>query len=175
MTYDDRQGGQLATSHLLRQGHRRIAHIAGDQRYVTARARLDGYRDALAEGGQAFDQALVVCNDWDAAVARASVAQLLSLDDPPTAVFAASDTLAFAAIEELRSRHRRIPQDVAVVGFDDIDLASQIAPPLTTVRLPLRTIGERAAQLLLDAIESDQENHAQVENLPVELVHRGSA
>jgi LacI family transcriptional regulator len=175
VTYDDRQGGQLATSHLLSRGHRRIAHIAGDQRYVTARSRLDGYRGALAEGGQPFDEALVVCNDWDVAVARASVAQLLSLKKPPTAIFAASDTLAFAAIEELRSRRYRIPQDMAVIGFDDIDLASQIAPPLTTVRIPLRLIGERAAKLLLDAIEAEQESDAQVENLPVELVHRGSA
>jgi LacI family transcriptional regulator len=175
VTYDDHQGGQAATRYLLSQGHRRIAHLAGDQRYVTARARLDGYRSALAEGGLQIDEALIECNDWDVAAARLGVAQLVSLEDRPTAIFAASDSLAFAAIEELRSRHYRIPEDMAVIGFDDIELAGQMAPPLTTVRIPLRTIGQRAAELLCDTIEAEQGNGPHVENLPVELVLRGSA
>lgn len=175
VTYDDRQGAYEATRYLLAQGHRRIAHLAGDQRYVTARARLDGYKAALLDNGQPVREALIAGGDWNPAAARASVAQLLSIKAPPTAMFAASDTLAFAAIEELRSRHYRIPDDVAVVGFDDIELADQIAPPLTTVRIPLQAIGRRAAELIFDAVESEQANAALVEQLPVELVRRGSA
>jgi len=176
VTYDDRRGAYEATSYLIAKGHRRIGHISGDRRYSTTRARLDGYRRALADHGIAADDALIYGDDWMPETARAGVARLLDLDSPPTAIFAANDTFAFNAIEALRMRGRRVPEDLAVIGFDDIEMASEIAPPLTTVRIPLLEIGQRAADLLLAAVQADHDDTpARSEILPVELVLRGSA
>lgn len=175
VTYDDRRGAYEATSYLLAQGHRRIGHICGDRRYGTARARLEGYQQALADNGLPADESLVVGGSWDRSTGASSAAQLLSLGEPPTAIFAASDRLAVSAIEELHRRQRRVPEDVAVVGFDDIELASQIVPPLTTMHIPLHEIGQRAAELVLDMIQSKQGEAGRSEVLPVELVRRSSA
>jgi DNA-binding LacI/PurR family transcriptional regulator len=176
VTYDDRRGAYDATSYLIAKGHRRIGHICGDLRYSTARARLDGYRRALDAHTTSVDEALIVGDDWDPATARAGVAQLLARPDPPTAIFVANDNLAFNVVEELRLRGRRIPDDIAVIGFDDIEMASEFTPPLTTVRIPLMEIGQRAADLVLEAAQADQ-GHAQRQTcvLPVELIHRGTA
>ena len=176
VTYDDRRGAYEATSYLITQGHRRIGHLCGDLRYSTARARLDGYRRALEAHGIAVDDDLIYGADWSPATARAGVAHLLALPQPPTAIFAASDNFAFNIIEELRTRGRRVPDDIAVIGFDDIEMASEIAPPLTTVRIPLLEIGQRAADLLLKTINAEpNELSPLVEVLPVELVRRGTA
>jgi DNA-binding LacI/PurR family transcriptional regulator len=176
VTYDDRHGAYAATSYLIAQGHYRIGHISGDRRYSTARARLDGYQRALADHGIAADDALIYGDDWAPETGRVGVARLLGLDRPPSAIFAANDNLAFNVIEELRTRGRRVPEDMAVIGFDDIELASEIAPPLTTVRIPLLEIGKRAADLLLDAVQAEHDDTgARSEILPVELVVRGSA
>jgi DNA-binding LacI/PurR family transcriptional regulator len=174
VSYDDRHGAYAATRYLLEQGHRRIAHLSGDQQYLSASGRLEGYSKALAEQGLPVDEALVVGGDWDPRTVGASVARLLALDAPPSAIFAANDSLAFAAIEELRARRYAVPEDVAVVGFDDIELASQIAPPLTTVRIPLHQIGQRAGELLLGSIQAELTD-ARVELVPTELIRRASA
>src|SRR5262249_30762054 len=140
VTYDDRRGAYDATSYLIAKGHRRIGHICGDLRYSTARARLDGYRRALAAHAIAIDDELIVGDDWDPATARAGAARLLARPDPPTAIFVANDNLAFNVVEELRLRGRRIPDDIAVIGFDDIEMSGEFTPPLTTVRIPLMEI-----------------------------------
>jgi LacI family transcriptional regulator len=100
---------------------------------------------------------------------------LTALDDPPTSIFAANDSLAFRAIEVLRTAGRRIPEDVAVVGFDDIPLAQEMLPPLTTVRIPLAEIGRRAATRVLQRIESGQSDGSQADMIPAELICRGTA
>jgi DNA-binding LacI/PurR family transcriptional regulator len=175
VTYDDMRGAHEATSYLIAQGHRRIGHIAGDLRYSTGRARLAGYQRALADHGIAADEALIYSDDWAPAVARVGVARLLDLRERPTAIFAASDTFALNAMEVLRARGLRVPDDVAVIGFDDIEEAAEYVPPLTTMRIPLFEIGRRAADLLLDVVESDHEDIAgRSEVLPVELVRRAS-
>ena len=174
--YDDWRGAYDAISYLVGQGHRRIGHIRGDLRYSTARARLDGYRRALAAHAFPLDEALIVGDDWAPASAKAGVAHLLTLPRPPTAIFAASDDFAFNAIEELRVRGCRVPEDIAVIGFDDIALAAELTPPLTTVRIPLMEIGRRAADLILESVEaSHDDSHPLVDILPVELVRRGTA
>ena len=176
VTYDDKRGAYAATSYLIAQGHRRIGHICGDRRYSTARGRLEGYRRALADHGIAADDTLVYGDDWAPEVARAGVARLLELESPPTAIFVASDNLAINTIEELRRRGRHVPDDMAVIGFDDIEMASELVPPLTTVRIPLLEIGQRAADLLLDIVQAEHDDIAgRLEVLPVELVRRGSA
>ena len=176
VTYDDQRGGYAATSYLIERGHRRIGHISGDPRYSTARGRLDGYRRALADRGIAGDDELIYGDDWAPEVGRASVTHFLGLRNPPTAIFAASDDLAIRAIEALRANGRRVPEDVAVVGFDDIQAAGELDPPLTTMRIPLLDLGQRAADLLLDVIQTEHDDvPPRQETLPVELVRRGSA
>jgi DNA-binding LacI/PurR family transcriptional regulator len=169
------RGAYEATCYLIAQGHRRIGHIAGDLRYSTGRARLAGYQRALADHGIAADEALVYSDDWAPAVARVGVTRLLEARERPTAIFAASDTFALNAIEELRTRGLRVPDDLAVIGFDDIEEAADHVPSLTTMRIPLLEIGRRAADLVIDVIESDHEDIAgRSEVLPVELVRRVS-
>jgi LacI family transcriptional regulator len=175
ITYDDRRAACEATKYLLAQGHRRIGHLLGDQRYPTARNRLEGYQRALADGGPGVDEVLVSGGDWLPSTARASVAQFLSLAERPTAIFAASDSLAIAAIEELQSRHVRIPEDMAVIGFDDIEMASWMEPALTTVRIPLYDIGQRAAEQVLEILQAETREPARLETVPLELMIRKSA
>jgi LacI family transcriptional regulator len=176
VTYDDRRGGYEATRYLLERGHRRIGHLCGDLRYSTARGRLAGYKQALAESGLRFDKTLVYGGDsWAPVVGREGIAHLIALSDPPTAVFAASDDLALSALEELHSQGVRVPEGLALVGFDDIDEASEALPALTTMHIPLMEIGERAADLLLDVIQSEQQSApGRLELVPVELVMRGT-
>jgi LacI family transcriptional regulator len=176
VTYDDRRGAYDAIDYLVARGHRRIGNICGDRRYSTARARLDGYRHALAAHAIPVDEALIYGEDWTPATARAGVAHLLALPHPPTAIFAASDNFAFNIIEELRMRGLGVPDDIAVIGFDDIELAAEMTPPLTTVRIPLIEMGQRAADLLLETVKAGHdETHPHMDVVPVELVRRGTA
>jgi DNA-binding LacI/PurR family transcriptional regulator len=173
VTYDDALGAYTATHHLFEKGHRRIAHLCGDLRYATAQARLQGYRRAVADLGMRVDEQLIQGNTWDRADAMVGMRQLLALVDPPTAVFAANDSLAFTALDVLRAHQKLVPGDIAVIGFDDTPLARQASPPLTTVRVPLVDLGCRAAELMLCLIEGD--DGAESETLPVELILRGTA
>lgn len=174
VSYDNEAGAKLATHYLIERGHRRIAHLAGDLRYVSARARRAGYQQALTENGQPIDDALVQGLSWAPSDAVAGMRRLLETAEPPTAVFAASDNLAFCAIEVLRQAGYRVPDDVAVVGFDDIPLAQEMTPPLTTVRIPLEEIGRKAADTVLSLTTGDVSSPKMV-YLPVELMRRGTA
>ena len=175
VTYDNVGGAYDATTYLLEQGHRRIAHIAGNQRFGTARARLEGYQRALVDFGLPLENTMVSGDDWGFSIARASAKHFLSLDDPPTAIFAASDQLAAGAIAELVGHGYRIPHDVAVIGFDDIEMASHLTPPLTTVHIPLREIGQCAADMILEQIQDGSNEAPRTEVLPLNLIRRGSA
>lgn len=175
VTYDDAAGARAATRHLTAQGHRRVAHLLGDLRFATARARLDGYRQALIEAGIDVDDGLIRETSWNMAQAVEQTLSLLELADAPTAIFAASDDLGIGALEALRVADRSVPEDVAVVGFDDIPLAQNVTPPLTTVRVPLAGIGRRAAELLFAAGGEEGRPAATPIVLPVELIRRGSA
>lgn len=176
VTYDDRRGSYAATSYLIDQGHRRVGYICGDRRYVTARARLAGYYAALADHGLAVDDDLVHGNDWNPEAAHAAITHLLALPVSPTAIVVASDDLALKAIETLHMRNVRVPDDIAVIGFDDIPAGRDANPPLTTVRIPLVELGQRAADLLLEIIQAeDGAAMNRIETLPVDLVRRGTA
>ena len=147
VTYDDEAGARAATQHLIAQGHRRIAHLLGDERYASAQARFKGYRQELNDAGIGVDDALIRTTDWDMTEAIAgTLTDLFELADPPTAIFAASDDLAISALEALRAAGRSVPEDVAIIGFDDIPLARDVTPQLTTVRIPLAEIGRRAGR-----------------------------
>ncbi|TDG09098.1 LacI family transcriptional regulator [Paraburkholderia guartelaensis] len=149
---DNYRAAHDAVRHLIARGRRRVALINSDEHYLYAQQRRDGWRDALGEAGIAMRDAWRVnvnCLDYDAGAQAAAALMQLPADEAPDAIFAVSDTLAVGVVNGLRGAGRRVPHDVAVVGFDDIALAAQIDPPLTTIAQPMRELGETAARLLL--------------------------
>ena len=174
---DNRRGGLDATSLLIGEGHRAIATITGPLEWPSARARLAGYRDALRTSGLAENPALVeTCADWGLASGQAAAARLLERGSRFTAIFAQSDLAALGAITELRARGMAVPEDVSVVGYDDLPIASFVDPPLTTVHQPMREVGALAVSLLVDATARDSSGDGEPSRhlLPAELVVRGS-
>jgi LacI family transcriptional regulator len=143
-------GGYVATLHLIRAGHRRIAHIHGQSWTDPSRDRLKGYRRALAEHDILFDPALVLPGNWEPPTGYQHTMTLMDLPDPPTAIFVANDMMAVGVYDALKERGRRIPQDVSVVGYDDREIAQFMRPPLTTVVLPHYEMGIQAAETLID-------------------------
>lgn len=157
-------GARGAIEYLLSLGHRRIAALLGPADSPATRARLRGYRAALGEAGLPLDASLVRHGDWQAERAIAETSQLLALPEPPTAIFAGNDTQALGAYRALYERGLRVPEDVSVVGFDDLPYAALVTPALTTVRQPLLEMGRVATSMLLRLIAGDE-----VESLRVEL------
>ncbi len=166
-------GGMAAAGHLVQLGHRRIAHLGGPAHLLCSRARLDGHRAALEAAGLALDPQLVREGDFRQESGLHQAQALLDLAEPPTAVFAASDQMALGVYEAVRRRGLRVPEDLSVVGFDDLDLATWASPPLTTVRQPLAEMGAAAARTLLDLADGREVPHPRVE-LATELVVRSS-
>lgn len=149
----NRQAARSAVEFLLSAGHRRIAHIGGPQRNVEARERLAGYREGLATGGIAFDPDLVWGENFRFDAGEVAARRYLDLDDRPTAVFAAADEAAIGFIKTLRDVGIRTPEHVSVIGFDDIDSANFLDPPLTTMQQPRADLGRAAAEDLLTRME----------------------
>lgn len=145
-------GGYLATRHLLELGHRRIACIAGPQALSSARQRVQGYHRALAETGQRVDDKLLRSADFTSAGGHEAMSSLLKMRQRPSAVFASNDLMAIGAVCAAAEAGLRIPEDLSVVGFDDIALAAYSNPPLTTIAQPKHQTGALAARLLLDRI-----------------------
>lgn len=174
---DNVAAAHLATAHLLGLGHRRIAHVGyGSPRFTTVAERLSGYRAALEEAGAPADDALVAFANYSAESGAAATRTLLARDReaaPFTALFCGNDTVALGAMAALRDAGLRVPDDVAVVGFDDVPLAAYTSPPLTTVRSPLRAMAELAAHRLVDLVEGRAIAEIATQ-LPTELVVRAS-
>ncbi|WP_199439996.1 LacI family DNA-binding transcriptional regulator [Umezawaea beigongshangensis] len=166
-------GGLTATRHLLELGHRRIAVIGGPERVLCSRARVDGYRAALETAGVAVDPALVRHGDFHVTSGQREAMSLLELPDPPTAVFAGSDLQAVGVYEAARSRGLRIPEDLSVVGFDDLPVAKWTGPALTTVRQPLQEMAAAATRLVLTLARGERPEHWRLE-LATSLVVRQS-
>lgn len=172
---DDFAGGRLATEHLLRLGHRRIGHLAGDPLVATTIPRCQGYLAALAQAGIAPDPEWTVRAGFNSIAGYDAMRRLLALapDRRPTAVFAANDLCADAALRALRDAHLRVPEDMALVGYDDTWFASRLDPPLTSVHMPIAEMGGEAVRLLLAQIEKKEIRERQV-TLPVSLTIRHS-
>ncbi|MBI3347175.1 MAG: LacI family DNA-binding transcriptional regulator [Burkholderiales bacterium] len=151
-SFDNRLGARLATQHLIDQGHRRIAFIAGDLVHDDAVERQNGYLDALAAAGIPFDANLVVQSDFTEAGGMLAVSRLLERDSHFTALFASNDQMAIGACLGLHRRNLRVPDDVSLVGFDDLIMARYSMPPLTTVRQSVYEIGSEAATAMLDLL-----------------------
>jgi LacI family transcriptional regulator len=174
VTSADAIGGEQAMQYLISQGHRRIGYIHGDLRYASAQTRLESYKRVLSANNLPLDEQLIRGHSWTSADAAAAMRDLLNLDKPPTAVFAASDELARSAINVLREQGLRVPHDMAVVGFDDMPLASEMTPALTTVRIPMLEMGRAAADLLIQQIDQPDISGESVV-LKTELIPRGTA
>jgi LacI family transcriptional regulator len=166
-------GGIAATDHLIAIGHRRIAALGGPEGYLCSRARIDGYRSALERAGVPYDPSLVSHGDFYHEGGFLRGGELLDVANRPTAVFAGSDQQALGVYEAARQRGLRIPEDLSIVGFDDLPLSRWVSPPLTTVRQPLAEMGRVAADMLGTVIEGQELSSRRVE-LATELLVRGS-
>jgi LacI family transcriptional regulator len=166
-------GAVAATEHLVAAGHRRIGHVAGQPGLWSSRARVDGYRAGLGAAGIEAHPELVVEGDFSYASGHRAAARLLALDDPPTAVFAASDQMALGVYEAARKAGRRVPDDLSVVGFDDLPEAQWSSPPLTTVHQPLSDMGALGVRTALRLLEDQPVDTPRVE-LATHLVVRES-
>ncbi len=166
-------GGLAATEHLLGLGHRRIAFIAGQPQLLCSRARLDGYRTALEAAGLPVDEHLIYQGDFYHASGFAGGTKLLALAQPPTAIFASSDQMALGAYEAVRRRGMRVPEDVSIIGFDDLPEVRWSSPPLTTIRQPLSQMGMVAARTVLRLVQGEKLESPRME-LATELVIRES-
>jgi len=171
---DNVTGARLATEHLLALGHRRIAILGGRPDLQSAQLREQGYREAMAAAGAPIDAALVRIGGYDPELSAEQAALLLALPDRPTAIFAANDVSAIATIGAARAAGLRVPEDLSIVGFDDIPEASQCSPPLTTVKQPIREMGQRAVELLIRLIRGAEEPADSHIMLATALVERAS-
>jgi LacI family transcriptional regulator len=159
--------------YLLALGHRRIGFITGRMTLICSRDRLQGYRDGLAEVGLPFDPELVREGDFSQPVGFQQGQALLSLKEPPTAILASNDVMAFGVMDAAKAQGFAVGPDISIIGFDDIFQASQVYPALTTVRQPLRSMGESAIDLLTTLIER-RPAFAMRRELPTELIIRAS-
>ena len=153
---DEMYGSRLAVSHLIRLGHRRIGHIAGSKEYFSAEERLQGYRQELAAAGIPYDPTLVEPGGFDVEPGYAAAQKLLDLPEPPTAIFAANDLIALGTIYAAQDKGLRVPEDLAIVGYDDKEIASLSRPKLTTVTLPCFEMGQASAEHLLALIRNEE-------------------
>ena len=142
-------GGVAATRHLLELGHRRIGMIGGPPGMLCSRARVDGYRSALETAGLAVDPELVRAGDFHVESGYTQGRALLTLPEPPTAIFAGSDIQAFGVYEAARQLAIDVPSGLSVIGFDDLPMARWVGPPLTTIRQPLSEMAATAARIVL--------------------------
>ena len=169
---DSFAGGRTATEHLLAQGRSRIAFLGGHATEVEVKDRYKGYEAALREAGRQVDPALVAYGDFTDTGATAAIRTLLERAGDLDAVFANSDLMAIAAMDELRAQGRRIPEDVAVVGYDDISIARHSDPPLTTIRQNGPLAGRLLAENLVEHLRTGTVTNV---SIPAELVVRKSA
>jgi LacI family transcriptional regulator len=166
-------GGVSATEHLVALGHQRIAHVAGPPPLWCSRARLDGYRAGLQAAGLPVHPELVVEGNFDFESGFRAGRRLLDLANPPTAIFAGSDQMALGVTEALRRARLSVPDDVSVVGFDDLPIVRWSSPPLTTVSQPLVAMGRLAVHTVLRLVRGEQLESTRVE-LATTLVVRDS-
>jgi len=166
-------GGLAATRHLLGLGHRRIGVIGGPESVLCSRARLDGYRAAMDEADVPIDANLIRYGNFHVQEGITEGRALLGLPDPPTAIFAGNDLQALGVYQAAREARLHIPEDLSVVGFDDLPVATWVGPPLTTVRQPLAQMAIAGARLVLRLARGEQPSQTRVE-LATELVIRES-
>lgn len=172
---ENRRGTRTAVRYLHSLGHRKIGHVTGPEGNVLMIARRDSFVEEIAAVALEHRPEWIIPGDFSLAAGCLAAKVWMALDDRPTAMFCASDLLAFGFISELSRHDIKVPDDVSIMGFDDIDLAAQFIPPLTSMRQDRLLLGETAATMLLDrldATDGDASQHAAV--IPVSLIIRGS-
>lgn len=170
---DNRAAAAAMTRHLIELGHKRIALVKGPARSPLTRDRIAGYRDALTEVGIVFDEQLLVAGDFSLKAGFDAATQLLKLAERPTAIFCENDEMAIGAMQCLKQAGLRIPEDMSVAGFDDINFAEYSDPPLSTIAQPAEEFGRTAVSLLIDVLQGRVTKAAKV-ILPFDLIIRES-
>jgi LacI family transcriptional regulator len=172
-------GGHAATEYLLQKGHRRVGYVSGEPWMEAAKDRLKGYRRALATHDIAFDPALVREGDWNMSSGYAATHELMQLERPPTAIFCANDLMAMGALDALHEMGKSVPQDVAVMGYDDQEMAQHTRPALSTALLPNYEMGRSALEALLEMAQAGTKelvaSRSRVIKIECPLVRRDSA
>jgi DNA-binding LacI/PurR family transcriptional regulator len=159
---DDTCGAALAVNHLLALGHRRIGYINGPESWHNAKKRLAGYREELEANGIQFDPALAQPGDWEFEGGYQAAKNLLALDQPPTAIFSANDLMALGAIYAIQDAGLSVPDDLAVVGYDNRDFTKTFRPKITTVSMPVYEMGWKAAELLLKQLTEGRKDFDEI-------------
>lgn len=170
---DNEEGGYLAGRHLAEHGHRRIVYIGGPQEMISTRRRYRGLERALLETGMPFDVTRYE-GSFSVEFGREAARRFIEERMPATAIFASSDEIAIGLVEVLRAQGVSIPDEISVIGFDDVGPLHLFSPSLTAIRQPVRALGERALELLLETNWQTSESLASEELLPVEIVVRHS-
>jgi LacI family transcriptional regulator len=152
VTTDDELGGRLAGQHLLEMGHKRVGVIAGDLLASTGRERSQGFRRVFEAAGYPIDDRYVVSTGFGTSAGLAAGTQLMALPEPPTAIFAVDDLTAVGAMGAIRAAGKKLREDVALIGYNDLDLAANLPIPLTSVRSDLMTMGRLSVEALLQGI-----------------------
>jgi DNA-binding LacI/PurR family transcriptional regulator len=170
---DHYSGALLIMRHLIALGHKRVAYTARSLLGITNRDRLAAYKQVLAEAGLPFDASLVVSTHIELSSGYDAMVELLNLPHPPTAVFAIHDLIALECLRAVTDRGLRVPEDVAIAGFDNWNFALTTKPPLTSIHTPLAEIGEQAVKVLLTRVNDSTHPLVRL-TLPVELIPRQS-
>jgi LacI family transcriptional regulator len=170
---DDERGAFVATTHLVRKGHRRVAMLQGPP--GAGGKRNEGYLRALDSAGAPRDAQLVISGEWTRAGGAAAARRLLGLPDPPTAIFCANDLMALGAIDTAVDLGMDVPRDLALVGFDDIEAAAMVSPPLTTVSNPAYETGLLSGVLLRERMKGGYQGAARTVTLPCQLIERATS
>jgi LacI family transcriptional regulator len=171
---DNAQGGVDATNHLLQLGHERIACIGGPSTRFRTIGRVRGYKTALADAGIAADPKLITTGDWTYQSGWEATRILMQISQPPTAIFSCNDTMAIGALAFLHEANIAVPDDVSIIGFDNILLSAFASPPLTTMATPIVDLGQQLCQMLLERIQNQSSAIPQRKIVQSELLVRRS-
>ena len=163
------EAAQEATQHLIDTGSRRIAFLGGPNHLDMVQRRKHGYLEALRENKIAIDRSLVVSGKMDFAEAREAALRLLDREDRPDAILAVNDTVTFAVFDAIKTRHLRIPQDVAIIGFTENDASAFVTPKLTVIKDQAHQLGEKACELLLRRIKGDSRIYREIIPMTLEI------
>jgi LacI family transcriptional regulator len=172
---DDIAAAETAVDYLFEQGHTRIGMIAGKVGTPPRLRREKGYRQAHQHYNIEVEEALIMAGDFKEEDGYYAMQELLQVEPPVTAVFCASDLLAIGALTATREANLRVPEDIAIIGYDDIPIARLVSPPLTTIAQFQETMGQRAAEMLLARLNDEAPANGLREKMPFELIRRGSA
>lgn len=169
---DNIEGAYLATKHLIEKGHRKVAHIAGNMYYQVALDRIEGYKKALSEAGISFSEEWVISGNFLSRDAYEAMKELLR--HQCTAVFVANDAMAYGALQAISEAGLTVPDDISVVGFDDLEFSALTNPPLTTIRQPRYEMGKKSLEILVANLQGDQYEGVKVCLTPELVVRRSS-